>query len=358
MTTRWFSLRRQLLLLLLTGVTLAWLGAMTYAYIEARHAITHFLEEEQKQTDEHLRHELAEHFLEALLMPLLFGLPVLGGWLWFAAWRGLKPLDEMAREIAEREPQRLDPVTPETAPREIRPLIEALNSLFARVAAAMEKERRFTADAAHELRTPLAAIRAQAQVAARARDEAERQHALEQLAASAQRAAHLMEQLTTLARLDPAAPLPMAELRLDQLAAEVCAEQGAQALAKDITLALAATEAAPLMGNEAMLRVLLRNLIDNAIRYTPQGGRVVVTITHRAGRLTLAVCDDGPGISPELRALALERFHRLAGQDTEGSGLGLSIATRIAELHGAHLELDEGLDRRGLCVRVQFAGHR
>jgi len=182
--------------------------------------------------------------------------------------------------------------------------------------------------------------------------------ALEQLAASAQRAAHLMEQLLTLARLDPAAPLPMVELRLDQLAAEVCAEQGAQALAKDITLELAATEAAPLMGNEAMLRVLLRNLIDNAIRYTPQGGRVVVTITHRAGRLTLAVCDDGPGISPELRPLALERFHRLAGQDTEGSGLGLSIATRIAELHGARLELDEGLDGHGLCVRVQFAGHR
>jgi signal transduction histidine kinase len=356
MTTRWFSLRRRLLLLLLTGVTVAWLGAMAYAYLEARHVVTEFLEEEKKQTDEHLRHEFAEHFLEALLMPLLFVLPALGGWLWFAAWRGLKPLDEVAREISQRAPQRLDAVTPATAPQEIRPLIEALNSLFARVAAALENERRFTADAAHELRTPLAAIRAQAQVAARARDEAERQHALEQLAASAQRAAHLVEQLLTLARLDPAATLPMAELRLDQLAAEVCAEQGTQALAKEIALELVATEAAPLIGNEAMLRVLLRNLIDNAIRYTPPGGKVGVGITARAGGVTLSVCDNGPGIPPERRALALQRFHRLAGQETEGSGLGLSIVARIAELHHARLELGSGLEGKGLCVTVNFGG--
>lgn len=126
MNTRWFSLRRRLLLLLLTGVTVAWLGAMAYAYLEARHVVTEFLEEEKTQTDEHLRQELAEHFLDALLMPLLFVLPALGGWLWFAAWRGLKPLDEMVREISQRAPQRLDAVTPQTAPQEIRPLIDRM----------------------------------------------------------------------------------------------------------------------------------------------------------------------------------------------------------------------------------------
>lgn len=349
-STRWFSLRRHLLAWLLAGVTVGWLGAMAYAYVEARHEILEFLKEDHHRDDEHLRQELAEHFLEALLTPLLFGLPVLGGWLWFATWRGLKPLDEVAAELGQRAPERLDPVVPAAAPREVRPLLEALNALFARVDRAMQTERAFTADAAHELRTPLAAITAQAQVAARACDAAERDHALAQLTTSARRASHLVEQLLTLARLDPAAELPMSELRLDTLAAEVCADHGAAALEKGIALELAAPSPVVIVGNEGMLRVLMRNLIDNAVRYTPPGGKVGVGVTAHG----LTVSDSGPGIPPAQRENALRRLHRLAGQEVDGSGLGLSIVARIAALHRARLELADGIGRPGLSVRLTF----
>jgi len=299
-----------------------------------------------------VRKELTDHLLKTMLTPLLFGVPLFGAWIWFATWRGLKPLDEVATEIGKRAPEHLDPVAPAAAPREIRPLIDALNTLFGRVGQTLDNERRFTADAAHELRTPLAAITAQAQVAARARDAAERDHALAQLTTSARRASHLVEQLLTLARLDPAAQLPLSQLRLDTLAAEICADHGAAALEKQITLELDAPVAVTVSANEAMLRILLRNLIDNAVRYTPTGGKVGVGVTAR----TLTVSDSGPGIPAAQRADALRRLHRLAGQEIEGSGLGLSIVARIAELHGAHLELADGIGQPGLSVRVMLPG--
>jgi signal transduction histidine kinase len=356
--TRWFSLRRRLIVWLLGGITVGWLAAMGVVYVEARHELAKLHEHEATRGETHernevrdeLRHELDEHFIEALLTPLLFGLPLLGGWIWFATWRGLMPLDEVAAELGKRAPERLDPVAPVAAPREVRPLLDALNALFARVGQAMEKERAFTADAAHELRTPLAAIAAQAQVAARARDAAERDHALAQLATSARRASHLVEQLLTLARLDPAANLPMSDVRLDMLAAEVCADHGAAALEKNITLELDAPAPVTLRANDAMLRILLRNLLDNAVRYTPAGGKVGVGVTARM----LTVSDSGPGIPADQRDEAMQRLHRLAGQDIEGSGLGLSIVARIAELHGAKLELADGIGQPGLTVRLTF----
>ncbi len=352
--TRWFSLRRRLLVWLLGGITVGWLGAMGVVYFEARHELAKLHKYEEKRdrhaAQDRLRHELDEHFIEGLLTPLLFGLPLLGGWIWFATWRGLRPLDEVAAELGKRAPERLDPVAPPVAPREIRPLLEALNKLFARVDRALDNERRFTADAAHELRTPLAAIAAQAQVALRARDAAERDHAIEQLATSARRASHLVEQLLTLARLDPAAGLPMAMVRLDELAVAICADHGAAALEKNIALELAAPAPASLMANDGMLRILLRNLLDNAVRYTPAGGKVSVGVTAD----TLTVSDSGPGIPADQRSQVLWRLHRLASQDIEGSGLGLSIVARIAELHGAHLELADGIGQPGLAVSVTF----
>ncbi|MFN6961520.1 MAG: ATP-binding protein [Rhodocyclaceae bacterium] len=354
--TRWFSLRRRLLTWLLLGVTAGWLGAVGIAYVETRNEVMELLEkrEQHEKFERKVQKELAEHLLMTMLTPLVFGLPILAAWIWFVTRRSLGPLDAMTTEIARRAPERLDPVVPASAPREVRPLLEALNALFARVDQAMRNERVFTADAAHELRTPLAAIRAQAQVAARARDAAEREHALAQLEASARRGSHLVEQLLTLARLDPAARPAMGEVRLDRLAAEVCADHGTAALAKHLTLDLDAPQPVPIEGNEAMLRILLRNLVDNAVRYTPAGGKVVVAVTHRDGEAALAVSDSGPGIPPEQRADALRRLHRLAGQEIEGSGLGLSIVARIAELHHARLELAEGIGRPGLTVRLTF----
>ncbi|MEW5781334.1 MAG: ATP-binding protein [Pseudomonadota bacterium] len=367
--TRWFSLRRRLLFWLLTGMTAGWLGAVGFAYVETRHEMLEVFEKrvrhegpeniekrihKAEKIERRIHQELTDHLLKTMLVSLLFGLPLLGGWIWFATWRGLKPLDQVAEELRRRAPERLDPVMPAAAPREVQPLLEALNALFARVDQAMQNERAFTADAAHELRTPLAAISAQAQVAMRARDAAERDHALGQLAAGAQRARHLVEQLLTLARLDPAADLPMSEVRLDRLAAEVCADHGPAAVEKNIALELDAPQAVTLTGNEAMLRILLRNLLDNAIRYTPAGGKVGVGVTARGRQVELSIADDGPGIPPDQRAQALRRLHRLAGQDIEGCGLGLSIVARIAELHRARLEMGEGLEGRGLGITVTF----
>ncbi|MDK9725615.1 MAG: ATP-binding protein [Sterolibacteriaceae bacterium MAG5] len=336
--------------------------AQADGYSETRGADGHW--RFYSQWDQHRRHrvqvaenhavrdELIGHIAWRLLVPALFGLPLLGVWVWFATRRALAPLDAAAAEIGARAPERLQPVAPESAPAEIRPLLDALNDLFRRVEQAIEGERRFTADAAHELRTPLAAIAAQARVAARARDEAERSHALAQLAAGTARAAHLVDQLLTLARLDPQQGAPHAAVRLDALAEEVCAAHGLQALEKGIALEL---EAAPAEagGNGELLRILLRNLVDNAIRYTPRNGRVAVAVAPTQAGVRLTVVDSGPGIPAAERERMLERFSRLAGQEIDGSGLGLSIVRRIAELHGARLTLGDA-PGGGLAVSVDF----
>ncbi len=441
--TRWFSLRRRLLTLLLGGVTAGWLATMAFSYVDAHHEIDELFDAQLVQVaqtllalaseydddddvaelaadghkyqkkfvfqlwdaegrlllrsrqaptvplaeadgfsesagsgkkrwryysqwdkerqlrvlvgeNHHVREDLAVHIAGRVLLPALFGLPLLGLWVWFATRRGLASIDAIAAQVTDRGPERLGALEPAEAPREIRPLLDALNKLFERVRHTLDNERKFTADAAHELRTPLAAIAAQAQVALRARDAAERDHAIDQLATGARRASHLVEQLLTLARLDPAAGLPMSTVRLDELAVALCADHGAAALEKNIALELAAPMPVSLMANDGMLRILLRNLLDNAVRYTPAGGQVRVAITASGGEVLLTVSDSGPGIPAEQRAQALRRLHRLAGQDIEGSGLGLSIVARIAELHHARLELADGIGDPGLTVRVAF----
>jgi two-component system sensor histidine kinase QseC len=296
----------------------------------------------------HVRDKLIGHVLWQLLLPALFGLPVMGIWLWLTIRQGLRPIDQVAGQIAERSPERLDALQPVTAPEEIRLLIESTNKLFKRVGQAMEAEKRFTADAAHELRTPLAGLAAQAHVALHARNGAERHHALEQLITSSRRLAHLVDQLLTLARLDPNTPVPASQVALDTLAGEVCADNGPLAVENSITLELDA-EPVNVTGDADLLRILLRNLIDNAIRYTPSGGQVLVSV--RDG--ILAVTDSGSGIPVAERERIFDRFYRLAGQEKEGSGLGLSIVARIADLHHARLELADGYEN-GLKVIIHF----
>jgi two-component system, OmpR family, sensor histidine kinase QseC len=350
--THWFSLRRRLLMLLLGGVSACWLATVVWSYIDVHHEIDEMFEVEHVQAPENdeERHELINRIAWRLIAPALFGLPLLGAWVWLAIWRGLKPLDAVADDIAARDAQRLHALTPESAPREIRPLVEAINKLFGRVDQALEAERRFTADAAHELRTPLAALAAQAQVILRARDDAERSHAIEQLIASSRRATRLVDQLLTLARLDPENAAAAETVRLDRLAEEICAAHGVGAVEKNVALELSAVPAM-VNGNADMLRILLRNLVDNAIRYTPGGGKVTVAVAPGV----LSVTDTGPGIPATERERVFDRFHRLAGQDTEGSGLGLSIVARIAERDGATLSLAEGEGGAGLRVTVRFS---
>ena len=311
----------------------------------------------QVSENHHIRDDLIAHIAWRLLLPALFGLPLIGFWVWLATRHGLASLDGIAGQIASRAPQQLQPVTPAAAPEEIRTMLEALNGLFRRVESALESERQFTADAAHELRTPLAALQAQLQVALRARDDEERQRSLGQLQSGLTRAAHLVDQMLQLARLDPESGLPNPQpFDLGILAEAVCADLGPLILDKNLDFALEAAPGCIVTGQAEWLRVLIRNLVDNAIRYTPAGGRVTVGLDAR-GRC-LRVADDGPGIATELREQMLTRFARGADIEADGCGLGLSIVARIADIAGATLAFEDGLPRpdggAGLAVLVHF----
>jgi two-component system sensor histidine kinase QseC len=313
----------------------------------------------QVSENHHVRDELIGQIAWRLVFPALFGLPLIGLWVWLATRHGLASLDGIARQIASREPQQLQPVTPASAPTEIRAMVEALNGLFRRVDAALEAERQFTADAAHELRTPLAGLQAQLQVALRARDSTERDRSLAHLQSGLSRASHLVDQMLQLARLDPESGLPDAQpVDLGRLAEAVCAELGPQVIEKDLDFELAATPRCLVTGQAEWLRVLIRNLVDNAIRYTPAGGRVSIAVTGDGEGCRITVSDSGPGIPADAREAVLRRFHRLNHGGQPGSGLGLAIVARIADLHGATLQLDDGIGAPGLSATVRWPDSR
>lgn len=311
-----------------------------------------FLIQVAERADE--REELARDIAGNLLQPLLFGLPVLGLLLWITVARGLVPLDRLATELGRRDAENLALLDSSAAPREVLPLIQRLNHLFGRIDATLRRERRFTADAAHELRTPVAAIKAQAQVARGAVDEAGRTHALDNAIRGCDRAAHLIEQLLTLARVDALDGGAMQPCSLRESAAVVIADIAPSALGRDVHIELVEGKELPVSGNPELLRVLLRNLIDNAVRHTPAGTEVRVCIAPADDRVRLSVCDDGPGLAQAELSRLVERFYRSVDATGEGSGLGLSIAQRIAELHDAELGFAAGDGEKGLCATVLF----
>jgi two-component system OmpR family sensor kinase len=273
--------------------------------------------------------------------------------------RGLRPLETVASAVKARTPSSLEPLPEERLPEEIRPVVTALNDLLPRLARALEMQRAFIADAAHELRTPLTAVRLQLQLAERAQDERERAAALASLRDGLDRTTHLVEQLLTLAREEPggAAVRERGDVDLAALAAEVVSSLSPFAESKSIDLGLARSEAGlVLRGEGEALRALLSNLVDNALRYTPRGGRVDVSAFRVPEGLVIEVHDTGPGIPPEERTRVFDRFYRRAGADLPGSGLGLAIVKSVAERHGATVTLDDGPDGHGLIARVVFAG--
>lgn len=288
--------------------------------------------------------------------PLLAGLPVLALLVLLAVTQGLRPLRRLADDLSRRGQDVLEPVDEQGVPREIQPVVGALNGLLERLDQALERERRFTADASHELRTPLAALKTQAQAAQRAHTDLERQQALTAVIAGVDRASRLVEQLLTLARLDPEdAAEGVAAVDLEALAAEVIADADAAARARGVEVVLQARSApAVVEGRPGALAVLIRNLLDNAIRHSPRGGTVTVGLDRHQDGIDLTVRDQGPGIPPPSRARVFDRFHRLPGT-SGGSGLGLSIVARIAELHEARIVLEDPPQGPGLLVRVQFA---
>jgi len=299
------------------------------------------------------RYRVAAALALNLAWPILVGLPLMGLGLWWGVGRALAPVGRVAREVAGLEPERLRRVGMDAdLPGEVAPLLAALNGLTERVALTLDKERRFTADAAHELRTPLAALKVQAQLAQRAQAEGTRGRALEQVLAGVERMSHLVEQLLTLARLDPdAGREAFAPVDLAALAEAVCAECAPAAVARQQSLELDAG-AGEAWGHHAWLEILLRNLVGNALRHTPAGSRIVVSTGARSGETWLAVRDDGPGIPPGERDVLLGRFARGAEAGEDGCGLGLSIVARVAEVHGGRLELGPGLGGVGLGVVV------
>lgn len=305
-----------------------------------------------------LRNHLVRSIALHVASPLALGLPVLIVLLWFSINRGLNPLGVLTREIQIRKPDNLLPIDASSAPGEVRPMVLALNELLQRVAQTLEGERRFTSNAAHELRTPLAAIQAQLHVARYADNEAEREQSMEQLQRGVERGIRLVGQLLTLARLDPDRPLPDPQLvNFGDIAEAVCAELAPLALQRDQTLELQVEpNLAKLSGNADMLSMLLSNLIDNAIRYTPRGGHINVAVSHYLFGLMFEVSDDGPGIPKAQRERVFERFYRIASQDQAGTGLGLAICRRIADLHNARMTLTEGPNSRGVSVSVFFSG--
>lgn len=303
------------------------------------------------------RQHVAGAALEQLAWPLLLALPLIGVGVWLAIGSGLRPLQRIAAQVGAREPLDVSSINDEGVPAEILPLVERLNALFARTGQSIARERRFIADASHELRTPVAAIRAQAQVALHARDARESQHAIARVIEGSDRAARLIDQLLTLSRLDAgASSTRQAHTPLAAAAREVAAELASQAAQRRISLSVEIPDDIHAACDPTLLQIVLRNLIGNAIGHGYDGGHVDITAFREQGRTVLAVTDDGPGIPPEQRSQALERFQRLAEQEVAGTGLGLAIVQRIAEVVGAQLTLADGIRGRGLQVRVRFAG--
>lgn len=302
------------------------------------------------------RREIAAGIATNLLVPLVPALPVLGFFAWISIKRALRPLHGIGRELDARRPDDLAPLRVSDVPAEVAPLVRGLDALFGRVSRMIGNERRFTADAAHELRTPLAGLKTQAQVALGATADAERRHALDNLIAGCDRASRLVEQLLTLARLDPeqfSGRHVACDLRA--IARQAIAEVAPAALAKSIEVELAdGGGAVPVDGYPALIGVLVRNLVDNAVRYSPSGGAVRVEASARDGAAVLAVTDEGPGIPAAERGKVGQRFYRVLGTGESGSGLGLSIVCRIAELHGASVALEPGPGGRGLRVSVAW----
>lgn len=307
------------------------------------------------------RNSIVLAMLRGMLMPMALALPVLALLMWWVVRRGLLPLRVLSRTLAQRKPQALDSVVVPDVPKEMQPLVAELNGLLARIEHMVEAERRFTADAAHELRTPIAAIRAQAQVALGAgSDVAQRDLALRTTLAGCDRAAHLVDQMLALARLEVGGSTQLHTItNLSAVAQQVAADLAPAALTRGQDLELQPDADCQVPGPEALIALLVRNLVDNALRYSPDGARVLLRAAYLPqGRVVLEVHDSGPGmVQADMQRLG-ERFFRVLGHTQPGSGLGWSIVRRIADVTGAQVSVKPSAVLGGLHVEVEWPSLR
>jgi signal transduction histidine kinase len=305
-----------------------------------------------------VRQQLAAGAALRSVAPLLFIAPPMALVLWWLAAKTLAPLKRLADGVQARDEQSLEPLPLAGLPDEVEPLVAALNGLLQRLDASMGAQRAFVADAAHELRSPLTALKLQMQLLERAPDEATRRQAAAALGAGIERAARLVEQLLALARAEPGAPLAATvDLDLAEIARDAVAAAVPLAHSRTTAIEFFADAPVPVRGDAVSLGALVRNLVDNAVRHSPAGARVEVRLANEGVAAVLRVDDSGPGIAPAERARAFDRFYRHAADDATGSGLGLAIVRSIAERHGASAVLGDS-PLGGLRAEVRFTPAR
>lgn len=298
--------------------------------------------------------DLASDAARQIVQPLVGALPVLALMLWLAIGRSLAPLRTLSTAIRRRDAGSLEPVGIDNVPGEVRPLVDAIDQLLLQLRQSIARERAFTSDAAHELKTPLTAIKVQAQVALATDDAGLQRLAMQRVVQGVDRSARLVEQLLLLARLDEYDRIPAAPVALDALAREAVARYTASARQKQIGIEIDNPPVPHIEAEPVLMGILFDNLLDNAIKYGTAGGRIEVSMRHDADMLRVAVRDDGPGVPDAERARLADRFYRGAGVHTSGSGLGLSIVARIVQYFDGRLRFGTGIDGRGLAVEMAF----
>ncbi len=303
-----------------------------------------------------VRGEYIDRILIRVITPMLLSFPVMMLLVWLAIRLGFQPLTRLGKSLAQREVNNLSPIDPGGVPTEIHALVTSINDLLQKLQNSFIREKRFTADAAHELRTPLAALQIHVENALQAGEQQERTASLEKVLSGVHRMTHVIQQLLTLSRLEPdVVTLDNQTFNLVAVARETLSELAPLAIRKHINLSLQpGSDSCQIQGDPAPMMILVRNLVDNAIRYIPVAGVIVVSIESHAGCCRLRVSDNGPGIPAAIHDKVFERFFRAPESGEEGSGLGLSIVQRIVDLYQARLELTTGLDGSGLSVVINF----
>lgn len=305
------------------------------------------------------RIELANNIIKGVIIPQFVVLPIAVLLVWFGLSRGIAPLSALQRRLRARRPDDFSPIDVRVAPSEIGPLIVAMNELLTRLDSTMLAQRRFVADAAHQLKTPLAGLRTQAELAIRNTPSGETQASLEQIIAGTSRATRLVNQLLLMANAENPNSIAMPPINIAELAREQTLGWVDIAIQKGIDLGFEGTDTAVMLrGQRLLLGEAINNLIDNAIRYTPAPGRITVSITAQLRQVILAVEDSGPGIPVEERERVFDRFYRVLGSQAEGSGLGLAIVREIATRHHARILITDSQQKppydRGARIEIHF----